>query len=293
MNPEKILLGNDFIKAEVKLQGAELSSVLFNGIEYMWQADPQFWNRHSPILFPTVGSLIDNTFYVAGIPYHLPQHGFGRNSDFSLVEKTGNSAKFLLQSNEDTLKVYPFQFELYISYMLEGQTIQVTYEVKNPSEKEIYFGIGGHPGFNCPLDPRSENFEDYVIDFHDESDSKELYKLEGVYLAKGKYSLDINKGHLDLDYGLFANDALIIDTLPPAKISIKSKKTGAGVSMEYGDFKWLGIWTRGKGARYVCLEPWNGIADQLGHNQQFEEKLGTNRLAAGGTYTASYRVEFF
>lgn len=294
MSPtEKIHVANAHLNAAFNLHGAELSSVKYNGKEYMWQANPAFWNRHSPILFPTVGSLIDNTYYVDGQPYHLPQHGFGRNSKFVLVEHTETSAKFLLESNEETLKVYPFPFKLYISYILSERTIQVIYEVENPSQEDILFGIGGHPGFNCPLDPANEVFEDYVIDFHDGDDQKELYQLEGVYLAKGKYTLPLNEGKLNLKYALFENDALIIDSKSPCKVTVKSKKSGAGFSMEYGEFRWLGIWTKGEGAGFLCLEPWNGIADQLGHNQNFEDKLGINRLASGGTYRASYGIEFF
>jgi galactose mutarotase-like enzyme len=290
---EKINLANDHIKATFNFQGAELSSVEYNGKEYMWQANPAFWNRHSPILFPTVGSLIDNTYLVDGKPYQLPQHGFGRNSTFTLVEQTEKSAKFLLESNEETLKVYPFFFKLYLSYILEGRSIQVVYEVENPSQEDLLFGIGGHPGFNCPLDPSNETFEDYFIDFHDGSSVKELYQLEDVYLAEGKYNIALNEGKLDLDYSLFANDALIVDTQAPAKVTVKSKKSGAGFAMEFHEFRWLGIWTKGKGAGFLCLEPWNGIADQLAHTQNFEEKLGINRLAPGATYSARYTIEFF
>ena len=290
---KKIHVANSHLQATFNLYGAELSSVQYNGKEYIWQANPSFWNRHSPILFPTVGSLLDNTYFVDGKPYQLPQHGFGRNSTFSLVEQTERSAKFLLESNAETLSVYPFPFKLYISYALDERSMRVNYEVENPSQEDILFGIGGHPGFNCPLDPANETFEDYAIDFHDGSTEKELYQLEGVYVAPGKYSLDLNQGQLDLDYALFANDALIVDTQAPAKVTVKSKKSGAGFAMEYGEFKWLGIWTKGEGAGFLCLEPWNGIADKLGHNQNFEDKWGMNRLGAGETYRASYQVEFF
>lgn len=290
---EKIHVANSHLQAIFNLHGAELSSVQYNGKEYIWQANPAFWNRHSPILFPTVGSLIDNTYLVDGKPYQLPQHGFGRNSTFALVEQTEKSAKFLLESDAETLRVYPFPFKLYISYTLDERSIRVNYEVENPSQEDILFGIGGHPGFNCPLDQANETFEDYAIDFHDGSTEKELYQLEGLYVASGKYRLALNQGQLDLDYTLFANDALIVDTQAPAKVTVKSKKSGTGFAMEYSEFKWLGIWTKGKGAGFLCLEPWNGIADKLGHNQNFEDKWGINRLASGEIYRASYCMEFF
>ena len=114
-----------------------------------------------------------------------------------------------------------------------------------------------------------------------------------MYVAQGTYRLALSDGRLNLDYSLFANDALIVDTQAPAKVTVKSKKSGAGFAMEYGEFKWLGIWTRGEGAGFLCLEPWNGIADKLEHNQNFEDKWGINQLAAGETYRASYRMEFF
>jgi len=290
---KNITISNASVKASFNLRGAELSSVQYNGKEYIWQADPAFWNRHSPILFPIVGSLVDNTYYVDGKPYHLPQHGFARNADFVLVEQTDTSVKFLLESNEETLKIYPYPFKLYIAYTLYERSLQVAFQVENTSEQHLLFGLGGHPGFNCPLDPNNEVFEDYVLDFHDGDAEKELYQLEGVYLAQGKYTLPLDKGKLDLKYALFENDALIIDSKKPFKVTVKSRKSGSGFSMEYGAFKWLGIWTKGDGAGFLCLEPWNGIADQLGHNQDFADKLGINRLASGQTYQAQYSVEFF
>lgn len=292
-NMEKISISNDRIKASFNLMGAELNSVLYNGKEYIWQADPAFWNRHAPVLFPIVGSLLDNTYHVDGKPYHLSQHGLARNSEFVLVGQTDTSVKFLLESNQETLKIYPYPFKLFIIYILHDRTLQVIFQVENPSDDAILFSIGGHPAFNCPLDPGSEAFEDYVIDFHDKSAEKELYQLEGAYLAPSKYTLPLNDGKLDLQYSLFENDALIMDSQKPTKVSVKSKKSGAGFAMEYGEFRWLGVWTKRRGAGFLCLEPWNGIADPLGHNQVFKDKPGINRLASGETYQAQYSMEFF
>ena len=292
-NMEKISISNDRIKASFNLLGAELSSIRYNGKEYIWQADPAIWNRHSPVLFPNVGSLLDNTYYVDGKPYHLPQHGFARNSEFVLVEQTDSSVKFLLESDQETLKVYPYPFKLFITYILHERSLQVIFEVENPSNETVLFSIGGHPAFNCPLDPSGEAFEDYVIDFHDGSTEKELYQLEGTSLAPDKYPLRLDKGKLDLKYSLFEHDALIFDSKNPFSVTVKSKRSGAGFSVKYEQFKWLGIWTKGQGAGFLCLEPWNGIADQLGHNPVFQDKLGINRLASGETSQAQYSMEFF
>lgn len=290
---EQIYLSNSSIKASFKLKGAELSSLLLNDKEYIWQADPSIWNRHAPVLFPIVGKLVDDTYYVEGKPYHLPQHGFARDSTFTLVENKDNTVKFLLGSDEQTLKIYPFSFNLYISYTLLEQSLYVKFEVENPSKETILFSIGGHPAFNCPLEPNSEAFDDYVIDFHDGSKEKQTYPLNGPYLAKGRHTLPLDDGKLPLHYALFKNDAVIIDSEIPAKVSVRSKKTGAGFFMEYGEFRWLGIWTKTEGAGFLCLEPWNGIADADDYDQDFNKKPGINHLAAGETYTASYEMGFY
>lgn len=289
----KISINNSLIQASFSPKGAELTSLQMHGKEYIWQADPEIWNRHAPVLFPIVGRLIEDTYQVNGKNYHLSQHGFARDSDFALVEQNDSSVKFLLESDPETLKVYPFSFKLYITYLLVDQSLQVQFEVENPSDETIWFSIGGHPAFNCPLDPQEENFTDYEVDFHDDKQEKELYHLEGHYLGGGKRSIALNNGKLELDYSLFRNDALIIDSHAPYKTSVRSRKSGAGFSMDYEDFQWLGIWTKQKDAGFLCLEPWNGIADTVQPNQSFKEKLGIRSLSPNDRYDAKYTMHFF
>jgi galactose mutarotase-like enzyme len=157
----------------------------------------------------------------------------------------------------------------------------------------LLFSIGGHPAFNCPLDPMGEAFEDYEIDFHEDSPEKEVYLLDGLFLGQTKGRLVCPNGKLNLSYDLFKNDAIIIDSKKPFKISVKNKKSGAGFSMEYRDFRWLGIWTKQPGAGFLCLEPWNGIADTVDHDQDFEKKLGINTLSPGEKYEVKYLIEFY
>src|SRR5690554_6239527 len=145
-NMEKISISNDRVKASFTLLGAELSSIQYKGKEYIWQAKPAIWNRHAPVLFPIVGSLLDNTYYVDGKPYQLPQHGFARDSKFLLLKQTETSVHFMLESNLETLKIYPYPFKLHITYMLQDRKLQVIFQVENPSNDTMLFGIGAHPG---------------------------------------------------------------------------------------------------------------------------------------------------
>ena len=290
---KEIRLNNPRVQASFKLLGAEVSSLILDGKEYIWQADPEIWGRHTPVLFPIVGQLKEGTYFVDGKPYYLPQHGFARDSEFTLIEQTYEKVVFLLESNPETLKAYPFPFQLYISYTLEGGTLKVDYIVKNPAETTMLFGIGGHPALNCPLDPVKETFDDYEMDFHIDDSEKEIYLLKGTLLGLQKGKLPLNQGKSDLHYSLFDKDALIFDTDAPSKISVRSKKTGHGFSMEYSDFRWLGVWTKGEGAGFICLEPWNGIADKIDHDQDLSKKLGINTLDGGKEYRVSYTMGFF
>jgi len=288
-----IRLINSGVQASFSPQGAEVNSFILDGTEYIWQADPEIWGRHTPVLFPIVGQLKDDTYFIDGEVYHLSQHGFARDREFTLIEHTPTRVVFLLESDPETLKTYPFPFQLYISYTLEGRSLHVEYKVRNPAEKTMLFGIGGHPALNCPLNPAHEKFDDYEVDFHIDAPDKEIYLLDGKLLGLQKGKLPLNQGKINLQYSLFEKDALIFDADAPTKISVRSKKTGHGFSMEYGDFRWLGVWTKGEGAGFICLEPWNGIADRIDHDQNFSKKLGINTLEGGKEYRVSYAINFF
>jgi galactose mutarotase-like enzyme len=288
---KEIYLNHTSAKAIFKTRGAELCSFSGDGIEYIWQGNPAIWNRHAPVLFPIVGRLKEDTYFVNGKSYQLPQHGFARDREFQVLSKSDTSVSFLLKSDLETLKVYPFQFRLIITYTLSGSSLKVKYTVENPSEENILFSIGAHPGFNCPLFPEREAFEGYEIDFYDGSSYKELNPLAGSLLSHKKSTIQLQKGKLKLDYNLFENDALIFDATPPQKISVKNSESGKGYSLQYKGFRWLGLWTKQPGAGFICLEPWNGIADTVNHDQDFSSKLGINSLAPGDKYEVYYQLD--
>ncbi|WP_228692498.1 aldose 1-epimerase family protein [Lunatimonas sp.] len=292
---EKINLNLGDRSAVIHLMGAELSSYKIGDWEYIWQADPAIWARHAPILFPIVGRLKDNRYTYQGKTYSLGQHGFARDSMFELVSSTETSAVFVLRADAESLRNFPFLFELLVRYEMLAEGLEVSYEVKNvATEADLLFSIGAHPGFKCPLNPESELLSDYILDFGNE-DLIELglYPLEDGYISMSKRSMALSKGMMPLKDQLFLDDALIMDVLPPAKVSVRHRETGRGFGMEFADFQWIGIWSKEPDAGFVCLEPWSGIADTVDHQGDFSQKLGIQRLRPKASYVVNYRMYFW
>lgn len=291
---EQIKLSSTDSEARINVLGAELSSFNYKKQEYIWQANPAVWGRHAPILFPIVGKLRHNSYTFQEKTYTMGQHGFARDRKFVVVDHSDTAVSLLLQADESTKAIYPFDFALEVTYSMQPYGIQVSYKVSNTqSANPIWFSIGAHPGFNIPLDA-SESLADYELDFHNAAlQCIDVYPLVGGYLSKEKESLPISDGILAISEALFENDALIMDVHAPAKISIRSKKSGKGVAMSYSAFRWLGIWTKAPGAGFICIEPWNGIADTVDHDQQLETKWGIYSLNAGESYFVSYDVNFY
>lgn len=292
MKPITLSLGDSV--ARINLFGAELTSLQYKKCEYIWQANPAVWGRHAPILFPIVGKLRNNRYIFKGKTYVMGQHGFARDRVFSIVEQSDSAVKMLLRSDELSKAVYPFDFELTVLYSMQPFGIRVTYEVLNSQPIDpIYFSIGAHPGFVIPLEV-GDSLADYEVNFYDSAlQGLDLYPLIDGYVSKEKIFLPIKEGVLGLRGELFEKDALIMDVHPAAKISIRSKKSGKGIGMTYAYFRWLGIWTKDAGAGFICIEPWNGIADTTDHDQQLETKWGIIKLDAGENYKVSYDCMIF
>lgn len=286
-------LKNESLEARISSLGAECTSLKYKGLEYLWQADPAVWGRHAPVLFPIVGRLKNDRYTHANQSYTMKQHGFARDRNFQLLDHSEHGLALVLRSDEESKDIFPFDFELIIRYTLTDKGIRVDYRIRNSSgDQELLFSIGAHPGFRCPLLPDREDFEDYVVDFRQEQlSSLPIYFLENGLIASERKSLPLVQGKLDLKQELFEHDALIFDVDPISSISISSKKSGKGYTMKFSDFRWLGLWTKEKNAGFICIEPWNGIADTVGHDGELKDKLGIIRLSPQGFHEAGYQVE--
>ncbi|EAF9509793.1 aldose 1-epimerase family protein [Listeria monocytogenes] len=286
-----IKLENEVLLVEMKTAGAELTRIFHKdtGLEYLWNADSKFWGRHSPVLFPTVGRLVEDTYLVDGKPYHLGQHGFARDRDFQVVEQTEKSVRFELDADEDSLAVYPYKFKLSIIYTIEKNTVAVSYEVENTDNKRIYFSIGAHPAFNLPLTDGT-TFEDYYLDFGTEENLETLC-LEGPYRSgEIKKVVDEAARYLPLNYDLFKNDALIFEALKQKEMTIKSDKTPHFVKVSFPEFPFVGVWTAKAGTPFLCIEPWYGIADGPGESVELRDKAGIEHLEPEAVFASEYEI---
>ncbi|EEM17832.1 MULTISPECIES: aldose 1-epimerase family protein [Bacillus] len=281
---------NEKVIVSISEKGAELQSVRLkeDNTEYMWQGNPNYWGRRAPILFPIVGRLVDNIYYVDGKPYSLTQHGFARDLTFSVKEQSETKITYAVTSNQETLQKYPYEFELRVSYELDEQNIHVTYEVINPTSKEMFFSIGAHPGFNCPL-IEDESFTDYHLSFNG-PEHLETNVLKGPFLSKEKQLMVENKTELPLTYDLFKNDALIFENMNTNEISIRSHKHNKFVKVAFEGFPLVGVWTLENDAPFLCIEPWYGIADEVEPAKDFKEKKGVQSLQANETFTCRYSI---
>jgi len=286
-------LKNDTYLVEVREQGAELSSFrnTANNLEYIWQADPAVWPRHAPVLFPIVGKLPNGEYQFGGNTYKLPQHGIARDLDFLLEEQTSNSLTFSVTSSEKTREVYPFSFCLEIKYNLTGSTLAITYTVQNTGEEPMPFSIGAHPAFNCPLLP-GEAFTDYYLEFENTETLCRYLLKDG--LQNGQIESVLNQQKiLPLRYELFEKDAIVLKGLTSEKITLQTDKHAHGVAFQFKDYPYFGIWTKERGATFICLEPWHGIASHMDDSEELNKKEGIINLPQGENFTCSYTIRVF
>ncbi|MCF7560189.1 aldose 1-epimerase family protein [Sabulilitoribacter multivorans] len=286
-------LQNHKLKIAVKKTGAELCEISStkNNTAFMWDADPEVWGSYAPNLFPVIGALKDDSFIYEGKTYAHPKHGFlRRNKDVELFEQTENSLTFRLTSNDELLKTYPFQFEFYITYTLKDNCIDILHTVKNRDSKPMYFSVGGHPAFKCPVFD-NESYEDYYLEFeHNENSKRHLINMANGLISNKSEAVFNNSNTIALTHELFEADALVFKDLKSRNVRLKSKHHGTILTVDYPDFSYLGIWAKPSG-NYVCIEPWLGIADSEQTNQNLKEKEGIMELQAGKTFKATYRIE--
>jgi galactose mutarotase-like enzyme len=289
-------LKNEILTLCFDEHGAELTSIRNNlsNTEYLWNADPNYWKRHSPILFPLVGSLKNKSYHYQGKTYSMPQHGFARDMDFRLLSKTDSEIWFFLEASEETLAVYPFCFRLEAGYKIEGGKITVLWKVINQDSTAMYFSIGGHPAFHCPLSPE-ENQTDYFLCF--DTDQPIYYQHineKGLLIQKPlkeQNKLFTDHGTLPVNPHLFDYDALIIEENQCHRVDILTPEKTPYLTVSF-DAPLFGLWSpAGKNAPFLCIEPWYGRCDTEDFDKSLEEREWSNRLEPGEVFKAAYTIE--
>lgn len=284
---------NERLSVTIAAHGAELSSIYdkANDRELVWQADPAFWNRHAPVLFPNVGKYYGGHFTYNGTDYPMGQHGFARDTEFEQAASGENFVTYRLCADEESKKVYPFDFVLEITHRLNGNRLTVEWNVKNTDNKEMYFTIGGHPAFNVNVLPDTD-FEDYSLVFKEGTEKLSYVLLDaesGTAIGDKVYELELTDSKYALKKDMFDKDALVFDggQIEWAALALPDGKPY--IALESKGFPNFGIWSK-PGAPYVCLEPWCGRCDNKGFEGEISEKPGIIALKAGETFKKSYDI---
>ena len=265
-----ITITNNKISASIDSLGAELIRLEKDNQNYIWTVDETYWNKTSPILFPIVGRLKNDTYSIENKTYELPRHGFARNFEFQIVNQTESSVVFVLESNSETLKNYPFEFQLQLQYKLVGNELIMKYSVENKSKVSMPFSIGAHPAFTI-----EDSFSDYSLKFN-QTEEFISYELDNEQFSNSFRKINSENGQINLNYSLFEKDALVFKHLQSNKLTLL-KKNEPVLSVQFEGFPYLGIWTK-PNAPFLCIEPWCGLADNVNHNGNIFEKEGINLL---------------
>lgn len=286
-------LSNSELTIKVAAHGAELCSIVYNQKEYLWQADPAFWKRHSPVLFPIVGSVWDNEYRHEGATYTLGQHGFARDLDFDLLLERDNEVRYRLTDSAETLKKYPFPFALEIGYRIEGKTIEVLWQVTNTGSREMHFQIGAHPAFYYP-GYRAETTERGYFKFGTTAPLRYILISEkGCADPATEYPLALADGLMPIDTHTFDRNALMLEHSQVREVTLCDNERRPCVSMRF-DAPVVGLWSPpGKNAPFVCIEPWYGRCDRAHYNGEYKDKDWMQHLAPGATFNGGYTIEIF
>lgn len=270
------------IEINVNEKGAELTSIMFNGVEKIHDGK-EFWNRHSPVLFPIVGKLKGGKTLIDGIEYKIEQHGFARDMNFEELDKNS----YVLKSDSETLKKFPFKFELYISYEVNDNAVKCKYKVINKDNRLMYFGLGGHPAFNCDYSTGK-----YSLSFEENEDEIEIYNLEDGLLKESKINFEkyLYNNRIIFDKEIFNNDAIIIKNLKSRKVYLQDKSQTV-LEFTFKKFPYLGIWSK-PNAKFICIEPWSNTADKTNSSGIFEEKEDSIKLEPNEKFEAEWSVKF-
>lgn len=275
---------NELFTAEIDDMGAQLHSFKSKatGTEFLWQGNPDIWYGQAPVLFPVIGQLIDNKYRYNGVEYSMPKHGLARKLPFKVRSVEGAKAVFYLESDSETLKKYPFEFELELIFELKGGALVNTSVVRNKTKGEMYFSYGAHPGFNCEIGD--------TIEF-EKPETLETEQIDGDNLViPEKFPVLNNEREITITEHIFDKDALILSGIESKSLKIKSPGLKREVKFTFGDCPLLGIWAK-PCAPYVCIEPWYGVGDSREIKADISQKRAIQRLNEGEKFEYSWSAE--
>ncbi len=286
---------NQDLVVEISDHGAEVKSIKYKGVEYLHDSNPKFWGRSAPLLFPNIGTIKDGETIIEGKPFKMVKHGFLRDRDTFVTNQDPSSITFEYNATEADLEIYPYNFNLAITYQIHGNLLKSYIVVTNLSNGPMQFNLGLHPAFKVPLFD-TEKFEDYKFIFKDAGS----YECPAVELTNGTINFDKivrkfdNLKELPLNYDDYKEDALVFTNLATHNVTLTNKENSHGVMFEFHDFPLLGIWTPNHvKADFICIEPWIGCADPTNHDGIFANKRDLITLKENENTLITYQLKFF
>lgn len=276
----------------VRTLGGELISYKRDGIEYVWQGNPEHWNGQAPVLFPVCCAPKDGKMAHFGVEYPMPKHGIARKREFEPVFVSREKVILEQRETEETLTMFPFCYSLKLAHEITAEGFSTTYTVKNLDKNPMTFCIGGHPGFNCPLTPDDGGFEDYSLYFENAKGCTVSLTKDG-YMNKELPKLDMlgDTNELPLVYSDYDNDAMIVENLPVKRLKLLSRKSGCGFEFRFDGFDALGLWTPiKKHSPFICLEPWNGLPADVDETTDAKSKKYSITLDPDKEYSVGYSI---
>ena len=288
----KHTIQNTFLTVSIAEKGAELQSILgADGTEYLWQGDSRYWSDRALNLFPYVARLTEGRYYLDGEPHQMAIHGIAPYRDFRLVSNNGQQMILELESDEATFAQYPRHFAFRVIYRLEKNTLEICYEVENRDKKTMYFGLGGHPGFNVPL-TNGKRFEDYRLRFGEVTPCRQVILSDDCFVTDQDRPFPLEDGCiLPLRHELFDNDAIVLSHMA-RQITLETDGDSRSVTVTFPQMSYLGLWHRPKtDAPYICIEPWCSLPSAAGTITVFEEKKDLISLEPGGIYQNHWRIQ--
>lgn len=283
-------LKNQYICLTVSDVGAEIQSIVKDGTEYLWNGDEKYWPERAPVLFPYVGRFTNGKYLLNGKEYEMDIHGFARKYPYNLIEKTDQILVMQLEDNEETYKMYPYHFHLFVEYKLNKKMIEITYKVLNLSDDTMYFGIGGHPGFMLPFD-EGIDFSDYYLEFRGRSFPTQIGITEAGFQSGMDMSFPlINDKYLKMSHDLFNEDSIVLKNMAD-EVILKSDKGQRMVKVSYSGFPYLGLWHTPKTkAPYLCIEPWTSLPSRQDVIEELAFKYDLIRLREGKEYKNTWSI---
>lgn len=285
-------LKSDSLTVQVHEKGAQLWSIRTeDGTEYLWQGDPRYWADRALNLFPQIGLCTDDTYTLHGKAYKMDIHGFLKDTVLKVDGEDESHLVLFCEDTEESRAIYPFRFRYSIAYTLEHQTLHITICVDNHDQQEMYFAVGGHPGFNLPLE-EGLAYEDYYLQFPAGSTAKRAECTAGDCIMLGQVTdYPLVQDRIPLSHQLFADRVLVLTEMPH-QVTLKADRGHKQVTVTYPDMKYLGVWKcLGTEAPYVCIEPWTGVSARKGVVEAYESQPDMIHLAPGGHYENHWSIQ--